>query len=313
MVNSMIEINPEHFLWSEKYRPKKVDDCILPDSMKKFFKSQIAQGQIQNMLFCGSHGTGKTTCARAMADEIGADVLFINCSKDNGIDQMRNRISSMATTVSLIGKPKIVIADEFDYFSPAGQAAARGVIEEVASNCRFIMTCNYPAKIIEPLRSRLVIQDFTIEGHLKPALAKQFFKRCCNILENESIPYDKKALADFILVHFPDYRKVVSELQRASCAGEVNATTLHNEKSDISIYLDAIKRKSFGDARKFIGEMNMSPADFITAIYEEIPNVMNDHRLGNAIVLLNDYQYKNAMVQNPTLNLAALTIELMVL
>ena len=309
----MLDINPEHFLWSEKYRPKRIKDCILPDSMKTFFSAMVNEGQVQNMLFCGSHGTGKTTTARAIASEIGADVLFINCSKDNGIDQMRNRISSTATTVSLVGKPKIVIADEFDYFSPAGQAAARGVIEEVASNCRFIMTCNYPAKIIEPLRSRLVIQDFSIDPKLKPSLAKQFFKRCCEILEIENVTYEKKAVADFILVHFPDYRKVVSELQRVAMCGEVNADTLKSERSDISVYLEAIKKKNFGSARKFIGEMNMSPADFISVLFEELPGVINDSRLGNAIVLLNDYQYKNAMVSNPTLNLAALTIELMVL
>ena len=310
----MIDVNPEHFLWSEKYRPKRVKDCILPDNMKDFFSAQVREGQIQNMLFCGSHGTGKTTTARAIADEIGADVLFINCSKDNGIEQMRSRISGTATTVSLVGKPKIIICDEFDYFSPNGQAAARGVIEEVAANCRFIMTCNYPAKIIEPLRSRLIIQDFSIANEMKPALAKQFFKRCCEILEAEGVTYDKKAVADFIMIHFPDYRKVVSELQRAALAGgQVNAETLNAERADVAAYLKAIEKKDFKAARKFIGEMSMSPADFITALYEEIPNVITDSRLGNAIILLNDYQFKNAMVANPTLNLSALTIELMVL
>lgn len=310
----MVDVNPEHFLWSEKYRPKKVDDCILPESMKAFFNAQVSEGQIQNMLFCGSHGTGKTTAARAIADEIGADVLFINCSKDSGIDQMRNRISATATTVSLVGKPKIIICDEFDYFSPNGQAAARGVIEEVAANCRFIMTCNYPAKIIEPLRSRLVIQDFTIDAKLKPALAKQFFKRCCEILEAENVSYDKKAVADFIMVHFPDYRKVVSELQRAALSGgEVTVNTLNSEKADVTQYLTAVTKKDFKAARKFIGEMSMSPADFISAVYEEIPNVITDSRLGNAIILLNEYQFKNAMVANPMLNLSAMTIELMVL
>ena len=310
----MVDVNPEHFLWSEKYRPKKVDDCILPANMKAFFNAQVKEGQIQNMLFCGSHGTGKTTAARAIADEIGADILFINCSKDNGVDQMRNRISATATTVSLVGKPKIIICDEFDYFSPNGQAAARGVIEEVAANCRFIMTCNYPAKIIEPLRSRLIIQDFTIDAKLKPTLAKQFFKRCCEILDAENVEYDKKAVADFIMIHFPDYRKVVSELQRAALSGgEVTAETLNSEKADVTQYLNAVVKKDFSTARKFIGEMSMSPADFITALYEEIPNVITDSRLGNAIILLNDYQFKNAMVANPILNLSALTIELMVL
>ena len=309
----MIDVNPEHFLWSEKYRPKKIEDCILPESMKAFFKAQVAEGQIQNMLFCGSHGTGKTTTARAIVDEIGADILFINCSKDNGVDQMRNRISATATTVSLVGKPKIIICDEFDYFSPNGQAAARGVIEEVAANCRFIMTCNYPAKIIEPLRSRLVIQDFTIDTKIKPTLAKQFFKRCCEILEAENVEYDKKAVADFILVHFPDYRKVVSELQRAALSGgEVTAETLNAAKADVAVYLKAIEKKDFKAARKFIGEMSMSPADFISALYEELPTVVQDSRLGQIIITLNDYQFKNAMVANPTLNLAALTIELMV-
>lgn len=308
----MLDINPEQWLWSEKYRPRKVNDCILPDDMKTFFNAQVKEGQIQNMLFCGSHGTGKTTCARAIADEIGADILFINCSKDNGVDQMRTKISATATTVSLVGKPKIIICDEFDYFSPAGQAAARGVIEEVASNCRFIMTCNYPNKIIEPLRSRLIIQDFTIDSNLKPALAKQFFKRCCEILEQEGVQYDKKAVADFILVHFPDYRKVVSELQRASLCGTVDSQSLNGEKRDIKAYIDAVKKKDFGTARKFIGEMSMSPADFITCLFEEAPAVWNDSKLGNAIVTLNDYQYKNAFVSNPILNLTSMTIELMV-
>ena len=308
----MVEINPEEFLWEQKYRPKKIVDCILPDSMKKFFASQVKNNQIQNMLFCGSHGTGKTTAARAIANEIGADVLFINCSKDNGIEQMRTKISNVATTRSLIGKPKIVIADEFDYFSPNGQAAARGIIEEVSANCRFIITCNYPNKIIEPLRSRLVIQDFTIDSSLKPELAKQFFIRCCEILDQEGIKYDKKSIADFILLHFPDYRKLLGELQRASMQGEILTTeVLCGNRQDIQVYIEAIKKKDFQKARRFITEMNMSPTDLISEMFNSVYEIYKDHTVGNAILILNEYQYKNGFVVNPVLNLTAMTIELM--
>lgn len=309
----MVDTNPEQFLWSEKYRPRRVKDCILPDKMKLFFQAQVKAGQIQNMLFCGSHGTGKTTAARAIADEIGADLLFLNCSKDNGIDQMRTKISAAATSVSMSGKPKIVICDEFDYFTPAGQAAARGVIEEVAANCRFIMTCNYPAKIIEPLRSRLVIQDFGITSSLRPTLAKQFHQRCLQILDAEGVKYDPRAVADFVMLHFPDYRKILSELQRVAMTGDITSDRLTSEKKSVSVYLEAVLKKDFLTARKFIGEMTMSPADFITALYEESPAYFKDGLFGAVVIVLNDYQYKNTLVPNPMLNLAALTVELMVI
>ena len=233
-------------------------------------------------------------------------------SKDNGIEQMRTKISNVATTRSLIGKPKIVIADEFDYFSSNGQAAARGIIEEVSSNCRFIMTCNYPNKIIEPLRSRLIIQDFTIDSSLKPELAKQFFIRCCEILDQEGVKYDKKSIADFILLHFPDYRKLLGELQRASMQGEkITTEVLCGNRQDIQVYIEAIKKKDFQKARRFITEMNMSPTDLISELFNSVYELYKDHTVGNAILILNEYQYKNGFVVNPILNLTAMTIELM--
>ena len=301
------------FLWSERWRPAIVDDCILPAKAKKFFNAQIKTGQIQNILFVGSHGTGKTTSARAIVSQIGADLLFINGSKENSIDVIRTKVTGFSSTMSLTGKPKIVLIDECDYLSVNAQTSLRSLIENVSKSCRFIMTANYKNKIIDPLKSRFVIQDFTLEKTDVIDLVKQFFQRCMDILEAENIKYDKGVLAAYIKKNFPDYRKILNELQRASLVGAIDGDILSSNASSVAEYVAALKAKDFKKARKFIGEMSIEPADFFDMMFVELPNLYENQAYASAIIQLDEAQYRNAFAVNPTLCLAALTVQLMLL
>lgn len=302
------------YIWSQKYRPKNIEDCILPAKTKKYFQEQIAQGQLQNMLFTGSHGTGKTTAARAIADELGADILFLNLSKDSGVDVLRTKMVQFSSTVSMSDSPKIILGDEFDHFSPQGQAGMRGLIEEVSSNCRFILTANFPNKIIDPILSRMSIVDFKISSkEMKLDLAKQFLRRCISILDEAKIKYDANVVGKFVAKHFPDFRKTLDELQRASIGGEITEETLYSSVSNIEPFIKSIKDKDFKSARKYIAELSMSPDDFITELYGRIFELFQGEKFAKAIIILNDYSYKGNFVANPGLNLSAMTAELFLL
>lgn len=311
----MAELNEDlkNMLWEEKYRPQTVDDCILPKKTKAYFIKQRDTGSVNNMLLAGSHGVGKTTVARALCNELKADVLFMNCSKDNSVEDVRTKINTFASSMSLTGNARVFIGDEFDYVSPNGQAALRGLIEQTSNSCRFIFTCNYLHKIIDPLKSsRLDVVDFKIAPKDKPDLAMQFMNRCMMILDSEKIKYDKKTLALLIQKNYPDYRKTLKQLQKsAMIIGEINEEIFYQENVEITDYIKALKAKDYKTARKWIGETFISPEDFFSILFKNITLIVKDDSLAQAILTLNDYQYKHAFAIDAELNLSALTVQLM--
>ena len=233
----------EDFLWVEKYRPRKLDDCILPDEQLNTFRQFVATGEIPNMLLCGSAGVGKTTIARAICEELGCDYIVINGSEESGIDVLRTKIREFASSVSFSGKTKVVILDEADYLNPnSTQPALRAFIEEFANNCRFIFTCNFKNRIIAPLHSRTAVIEFKLTKADRPKMAGRFMKRLGDILEAESVQYDDKVVAEVLKKHFPDYRRVLNELQRYSVSGTIDAGILANvQEINMKELVDALR------------------------------------------------------------------------
>ena len=247
-----MKLTNESFLWVEKYRPKTIEDCILPDRLKKPFQEYVEKQEIPNLMLTGSAGVGKTTVAKAMCDEIGINHLYINASENRGIDMLRTTIRGYASTVSLTGGKKVIILDEADYMTPDAQAAMRGAIEEFAKNCTFIFTCNFKSKLIDALHSRCSVIDFALKNGEKAKMATQFLKRMENVLTQESITYDKAVLAKIIEKYFPDYRRTLNELQRYSSSGVLDAGIV----AQLTIYIGLfayffIKRHSL---KKIINE-----------------------------------------------------------
>lgn len=299
------------FLWVEKYRPQKIDDCILPDNLKKTFHDYIKQGELPNFLFCGSAGVGKTTVAKALCNEIGAEYLFINGSDESGIDVLRTKIKSFASTVSLTQAKKVVILDEADYLNAnSTQPALRGFIEEFANNCRFILTCNFKNRIIAPLHSRCSVIDFKIETNDKPKVLNNFFKRVLQILDNETVDYDKNVVAELSSKHFPDYRRILNELQRYSVSGKIDSGVLL-DLSDESYkeLIGYLKSKDFASARKWIGKnSDVDTTSLYRTLYDKAVDYLEKNSVPQLVLILSEYQYKSAFVADHELNnMAALT------
>ena len=302
------------FLWVEEYRPKTIDDCILPQSLKTLFQSFIEKGEISNMLFSGTPGVGKTTVAKALCEQMNCDWIMINGSEEGGIDVLRNKIKNFASTVSLSGGKKVVILDEADYLNPQStQPALRGFVEEFHKNCRFILTCNFKNRIIEPLHSRFSNIEFRINNKDKPKLASQLMDRAVFILKEQNIEYEDKALVGLITKHFPDFRKLINELQRYSVSGAIDAGVLVNISDENLKTLTAhLKGKEFGDMRKWVvNNLDNDPVKIFRKIYDSLNTTLQPETIPHAILIIADYQYKSAFVADQEINLVACLTEIM--
>ena len=304
----------EHLLWTEKYRPQTVDDCILPDRLKQPFQEYVNQKQIPNLLLAGGAGVGKTTIAKAMCNEIGCDFMVINGSDESGIDTFRTKIKNYASSMSLSGGRKVIIIDEADYLNPnSTQPALRNAIEEFASNCSFIFTCNYKNRIIEPLHSRCAVIDFGLKNGEKTKMASAFFKRVQSIMQSEKIDADEKVLAELIKKHFPDFRRVLNELQRYSQFGKID-TGILVQIADISVdeLSKHIVAKDFGAIRKWVASHEIDNTTLFRKLYDTLSDTLKPSSVPQAVVILADYQYKAAFVADQEINTVACLTEIMV-
>ncbi len=302
------------FLWVEQYRPKTVDECILPKTLKTQLQSYVDKQDISNLILSGGPGVGKTTAARAMLEQIGATYMFINGSEESGIDVLRTKIKNFASTVSLEGGRKYLILDEADYLNPQStQPALRGFIEEFHQNCGFILTCNYKNKLIAPLHSRCGVVDFTIPKSEKAGLAGQFFKRAISILQENKIKYNEKVVAELINKYFPDWRRILNELQRYSVSGQIDAGILVNlgEKS-VKELMGMMKNKEFTNVRKWVVEnIDNDPDTLFRAVYDNLYEYLDSSTIPHVVVILGEYQYKNAFVADAEINMVACLTEIM--
>lgn len=308
-------MKPENFLWVEKYRPQTIEECVLPMSLKSTFSDMVAKGEPQNLLFSGSAGVGKTTVAKALCNEMGCDWILINCSEEGNIDTLRTKIRQFASTVSLTGDvKKVVILDEFDYSNANSiQPALRGAIEEFANNCRFILTCNYKSRIIEPIHSRCTCIDFALPNSEKPKIAAQMMERCSYILGMEEVIFDKKVLGQLIMKHFPDMRRILNELQRYSVSGQIDVGILTSvQDAEIHNLMKALSSKDFGSVRRWAGlNAETSPQEIYRKIYDALSTHLEKQSIPEAILILADYQYKSAFVADQEINLVACLVQLM--
>ena len=301
-------------LFVEKYRPKTIDDCILSVDIKNTLEKIVKSGVPQNLLLSGPAGTGKTSVARSLCNDLDAENILINCSEDRNIDTLRVKIRNFASSVSLNGKVKVVILDEFDYSNVNSiQPALRGAIEEFAENCRFILTCNYKNRIISPIHSRCTNIEFHIPSSEKPKLAIKIFDKIKYILNNENIPYDNDALAPLITKFFPDIRKMINEIQRYSVSGKIDVGILSNfEKIQINELIVAMKEKNFTEARKWIiSNLDNSPPELFRKIYDSVYEALDKNSIPEAILIIAEYQYKSSFVADQEINFVACVVELM--
>jgi DNA polymerase III delta prime subunit len=306
----------EQFLWVEKYRPKKIEECILPAGIKKTFQDFVDKGEVPNLLLAGPAGCGKTTVAKALCEELGADYYVINGSDEGRfLDTVRNQAKNFASTVSLsaTANHKVIIIDEADNTTTDVQLLLRANIETFYKNCRFIFTCNYKNKIIEPLHSRCAVVDFNIKGKEKANLAGEFFKRLQDILNTESIQYDQKVLAHIINNHFPDWRRVLNECQRYSVGGSIDSAILaifsDIKTNDLIKYL---KEKNFSEVRKWVvSNLDNDPTNLLRRIYDSCYNCLLPESIPAAVLVIAKYQYQSAFVADQEINLLAALTEIM--
>jgi len=304
----------KQYLWVEKYRPQTIDECILPQSMKDTFREFINSGELPNFLFAGTAGVGKTTVAKALCNEVGAEYLFINGSEESGIDVLRSKIKNFASSVSLTDAKKVVILDEADYLNPnSTQPALRGFIEEFSNNCRFIFTCNFKNRIIEPLHSRCAVVEFKIENKDKPKIAAAFYRRVLDILSQENIEADGKVVVELITKYFPDYRRVLNELQRYSVSGKIDAGLLVNIGDEsYSELIKNLKAKNFTEVRKWIGKnSDADTTEVFRTLYDKASEVVEQGSIPQLVLILAEYQYKAAFVADKEINMMAALVEIM--
>ena len=309
-------MNNNDFLFCEKYRPKTIEDCILPDATKKTFKEFVEKGEIPNLLLSGPPGIGKTTIAKALCNELNADYYMINGSDEGRfLDTVRNHAKNFASTVSLASssKHKIIIVDESDNTTPDVQMLLRANIEAFHNNCRFIFTCNYKNKIIEPLHSRCAVIDFSVKGKEKAKLASSFFKRLQTILDNEKIEYESKVLIEMIQKYFPDYRRILNECQRYSSGGKIDSAILV-AFSDVSIneLLKNLKEKNFKEVRKWVvSNLDNETSILFRKIYDSLYDNLVPNSIPAAILILAKYQYQSSFCCDQEINFLACLTEIM--
>ena len=300
------------FLWVEKYRPQTISECVLPNRLKDVFQSFVDQKEIPNMLLCGTAGTGKTTVARALCNELDCDYIVINGSDESGIDVLRTKIRDFASTVSFGGKTKVVILDEADYLNPnSTQPALRAFIEEFSKNCRFIFTCNFKNRIIEPLHSRTTVVEFKLKKEEKPQMASAFMARISNILGEENIEYSEKVLAELLMKYFPDYRRTLNELQRYSKFGAIDEGILSNiAEVNMKGLCDSLKDKDFKKMRQWVSNnVDTDPQGLYRKIYDTLLDKVV--QVPHLVLLIADYQYKSAFVADQEINLTACLVDIM--
>jgi hypothetical protein len=302
------------FLWVEKYRPTKISETVLPSSLKEQFQNMVDGGELQNMLFTGTAGTGKTTVAKALCNELGADYILINGSDERNIDTLRGKIKQFASTVSMMGGYKVVILDEADYLNPSStQPALRGFIEEFSNNCRFILTCNFKNRIIEPIHSRCGVYEFNTNKKDLADLAAQFFKRLTYILDTEGVPYDKKAVVDLIMKHAPDWRRVLNEAQRRGIGGAgIDSSNIGNVSVGFDSLFAYVKNKDFKKMRQWVvNNIDMDTAAIFRGVYDHMHDYVQPHSIPQLVLIIADYQYKDAFVADHEINIVACLTEIM--
>jgi len=304
----------QHLLWTEAHRPKTIEECILPERLKKPFQEYVNSEKIPHLLLSGGAGVGKTTVAKAMCNQIDADYIMINGSDESGIDVFRTKIKDFASSMSFTGGRKVIIIDEADYLNPnSTQPALRNAMEEFASNCSFIFTCNFKNRIIDPLHSRCAVVDFTLKNDEKTKMAAQFFKRIQSILQSENVEYEDKVIAELVKKHFPDFRRILNELQRYSQFGKIDVGILA-QIGDISIaeITKHLKNKDFGAIRKWVATADFDAATLYRKLYDSLYEVLQPQSIPQAVIILADYQYKQAFVADAEINTVACLTELMV-
>jgi len=312
----MINMRDE-FLWVEKYRPKTIEDCILPESIKTTFQDFLQKGEVPNLLLSGPPGIGKTTIAKALCLELGVDYYVINGSDEGRfLDTVRNNAKNFASTLSLTStaKHKVIIIDEADNTTHDVQLLLRAFTEEFSNNCRFILTCNYKNKIIKPLHSRCSCLDFSIKGKNKPIIASLFFNRLKNILTQESVEYDPKVLVQLINTHFPDWRRVLNECQRYSSSGKIDSGILVEfveiETNDL---IKRLKEKNFTEVRKWVvNNLDNDPSVLLRRVYDALYSTLDGPSIAAAVLIIAKYQYQIAFVADQEINLLAALTEIMV-
>ena len=302
-------------LWVESYRPKTVNECILPQTLKTQFNEIVKTGEVPNMLFTGTSGLGKTTVARAICNELGLDYILINASEDGNIDTLRGKIKQFASSISLAGGYKVVILDEADYLNAQStQPALRGFIEEFSNNCRFILTCNFKNKIIEPLHSRCGVYEFNTSKKGMAELCQQFMARAIDICKQENVTISsEQMLAELIMQHAPDWRRVLNEMQRHSNGGTLTLNAMSSSVStNLAELFSFLKNKKFTDMRKWVAQnMDVESAAIFRGIYDSMGEAVTPETIPNLVLVLADYQYKNAFVPDKELNMVACLTEVM--
>jgi DNA polymerase III delta prime subunit len=305
-------IRNDEFLWIEKYRPLKISDCILPEKQLATFKEFLEKGEIQNLLLCGGAGMGKTTIARALCEELETDYIMINGSEESGIDVLRTKIKQFASTVSFSGKTKVVILDEADYLQATStQPALRSFMEEFSQNCRFILTCNFKNRLIQPLHSRCTVIEFRISKEERPKIASKFMKRIKFILEKENIEYDEKVVATLLMKFFPDYRRILNELQKYSVSGKIDEGLLATvEDANTKELIKFLREKEWSKMRGWVvANIDNDPATLYRKLYDDLTDKVNE--VPQLVLILADYGYKSSFCADQEINLVACLTEIM--